>query len=86
MPFGAWHWGSDAILFLMEGSQATSIGKKYSTELNLESVKKVVNDAAEWQINHMPDRRQDVRPYNPKYTGWADGVFLSALADWAAVR
>ena len=19
MPYGAWHWGSDAILFLMEG-------------------------------------------------------------------
>ena len=21
MPFGAWHWGSDSILFLMEGTQ-----------------------------------------------------------------
>ena len=82
MPFGAWHWGSDAILFLMEGSKAKSIAKKYSTELDLASVKKVVNDAAEWQATHMPDRGRNPA-YNPKYTGWADGVFLSALADWA---
>jgi rhamnogalacturonyl hydrolase YesR len=29
----------------------------------------------------MPDRGRNPE-YNPKYTGWADGVFLSALADW----
>jgi len=23
MPFGEWHWGSDAILFLMEGPSGT---------------------------------------------------------------
>lgn len=55
---------------------------EYSTELTTESVKKVVNDAAEWQIHNMPDHGRTIE-YNPKYTGWADGVFMSALADWA---
>jgi len=55
---------------------------KYSTELTLTSVKKAVNDAAQWQTAHMPTAGRNVA-YNPRYTGWADGVFLSALADWA---
>lgn len=54
----------------------------YCTELRLESVKKVVNDAAQWQTDHMPTAGR-TPAFNPQYTGWADGVFLSALADWA---
>ena len=55
---------------------------KYVTELTTESVKRVVNDAAQWQIEHMPSAGRAVA-YNPQYTGWADGVFMSALSDWA---
>lgn len=56
--------------------------EKYSSDLNSESIKKVVNDAAQWQTEHMPTFGRNPA-YNPQYTGWADGVFLSALADWA---
>ncbi len=56
---------------------------KYSGELTLEQVKRVVNDAAQWQTENMPEAGRTIE-YNPKYRGWADGVFLSALADWAA--
>jgi rhamnogalacturonyl hydrolase YesR len=55
---------------------------KYCTELKIESVKKVVNDAAQWQTEHMPTAGR-TPAINPQYTGWSDGVFLSALADWA---
>ena len=55
---------------------------KYSSELKIESVKKVVNDAAKWQTEHMPTAGR-TPAINPQYTGWSDGVFLSALADWA---
>lgn len=55
---------------------------KYSAELTLENVRLVVNDAAQWQIENMPTAGRSLE-YNPQYTGWADGVFLSALADWA---
>lgn len=55
---------------------------KYCTKLKLTSVKKVVNDAAQWQTEHMPTAGRSLA-INPQYTGWADGVFLSALADWA---
>ena len=55
---------------------------KYCMKLETESVKKVVNDAAQWQTEHMPTAGRTLA-INPQYTGWADGVFLSALADWA---
>lgn len=55
---------------------------KYCAELKIESVKKVVNDAAQWQTEHMPTAGR-TPAINPQYTGWSDGVFLSALADWA---
>lgn len=54
----------------------------YSAQLNTHDVKKVVNDAAQWQINHMPTAGRNIS-INPPFTGWADGVFLSALSDWA---
>lgn len=55
--------------------------EKYSAELTKPAVCKVVNDAAQWQMNNMPTNRD---PFiNPQYRGWADGVFMSALADWA---
>lgn len=53
----------------------------YSTELTRSSVHKVVNDAALWQLNNMPSNRDMF--INPKHRGWSDGVFLSALSDWA---
>ena len=57
-------------------------GQKYSSELTINNVRQVVNDAAQWQINNMPTAGRTIE-YNPQYRGWADGVFLSALADWA---
>jgi len=64
------------------GSILVQAQEKYSAELKLEFVKRVVNDAAQWQIKHMPSAGRSLA-INPQYTGWADGVFLSALADWA---
>jgi unsaturated rhamnogalacturonyl hydrolase len=55
---------------------------KYSADLKIESIKRVVNDAAQWQTLHMPTAGR-LPSINPPYTGWSDGVFLSALADWA---
>lgn len=66
----------------LAGSILIRAQEKYSTDLKIESVKKVVNDAAQWQIDHMPEAGRSLS-INPRYTGWADGVFLSALADWA---
>jgi hypothetical protein len=33
MPFGAWHWGSDAILFLMEGQMEKQHGNWKELEI-----------------------------------------------------
>ena len=66
----------------LAGSTLMRAQEKYSTELKIESVKKVMNDAAQWQIEHMPTAGRTLA-INPQYMGWADGVFLSALADWA---
>jgi unsaturated rhamnogalacturonyl hydrolase len=70
------------IVFILLGTTLSFAQVKYSAELKIESVKKVVNDAAQWQIEHMPLTGR-TPAINPQYTGWADGVFLSALADWA---
>jgi hypothetical protein len=71
------------IFFLLIQYSSLGAQNKYATALTLESVKKVVNDAAQWQIEHMSTAGRNMA-YNPQYTGWADGVFLGALADWAA--
>jgi rhamnogalacturonyl hydrolase YesR len=55
--------------------------KKYSAAIDEKAVKQVVNDAIAWQKDNMPTNGRDI--WNPQYTGWADGVFLSAVADWA---
>jgi len=68
--------------FFLICSTLTWAQEKYSRDLNIESVKKVVNDAAQWQIEHIPTAGRTLA-FNPQFTGWADGVFLSALADWA---
>ncbi len=43
-------------------------------------VKETVNRAIEWQFAHMPEKGRGFE--NPRWNGWADGVFLSAVADW----
>ena len=48
----------------------------------IQEVKHVVNRAIEWQLEHMPEKGRDF--VNPRWNGWADGVFLSAVADWDA--
>lgn len=58
-------------------------GAGYTPELSKEAVSKVVNDAIQWQKENMPDAGR--RHYNPKFTGWADGVFLSAVGEWTLV-
>lgn len=75
---------NDTVAQEKAGKTVSVANNQYSTNLDVESIRKVVNDAAEWQIQNMPNKGR--RPaVNPKYTGWADGVFLSALADWAEV-
>ena len=51
-------------------------------EASPSSVVQVVDAAILWQKAHMPTAGRAI--YNPRYTGWADGVFLSAVADWTA--
>ncbi len=58
-----------------------SAGNTYSAAIDENAVKKVVNDAIAWQTQNMPTRGRAI--WNPQFTGWADGVFLSAVADWA---
>ena len=41
-----------------------------------------MNKAIEWQFAHMPEKGRGFE--NPRWNGWADGVFLSAVADWDA--
>lgn len=45
-----------------------------------EQVRNVVNSAIAWQFANMPEKGRGVE--NPRWNGWADGVFLSAVADW----
>jgi hypothetical protein len=40
----------DAIQFLMEGAHVLPADEPYSSSLDIESVRRVVNDAAEWQM------------------------------------
>ncbi|MCC8019051.1 MAG: glycoside hydrolase family 88 protein [Rikenellaceae bacterium] len=54
--------------------------ERYSAGLTVEAVVRVVNDAVGWQLDNMPEQGREV--YNPRHTGWADGVFLSAVAEW----
>lgn len=56
----------------------------YAFEIEKEAVVRVVDDAIGWQKDHMPTHGRAV--YNPRYTGWADGVFLSAIAEWTDVN
>ena len=56
-------------------------GKKYSAAIDVNAVKEVINDAIAWQIKNMPTTGRAI--WNPQFTGWADGVFLSAVTDWA---
>ena len=42
----------------------------------LQKVKSIVNNAIEWQFEHMPEKGRGFE--NPRWNGWADGVFLSA--------
>lgn len=58
-----------------------AFASSYSDEINVHAVKKVVNAAIKWQCNNMPTQGRQI--WNPQYTGWADGVFISAVADWA---
>lgn len=51
-------------------------------DLDISHIHTVVNDAAGWQTNNMPETGRH-RLVNPAITGWADGVFLGALALWA---
>lgn len=49
-------------------------------EASPSSIVQVVDAAILWQKTHMPTAGRAI--YNPRYTGWADGVFLSAVAEW----
>lgn len=53
----------------------------YSAAISAPAVRQVVNDAVAWQCGHMPQEGRQV--WNPRYTGWSDGVFISAVSDWA---
>ncbi|SCD21019.1 Rhamnogalacturonyl hydrolase [Proteiniphilum saccharofermentans] len=55
--------------------------KKYSAAIDEKAIREVVNDAIAWQTENMPTRGRAI--WNPQFTGWADGVFLSAVSDWA---
>lgn len=70
-------------LYMLATAGMVNAQSKYSADLTVSNVKQVVNDAAQWQIKNMPVKGRTLE-YNPQYKGWADGVFLSALADWAA--
>src|SRR5690554_4366923 len=69
------------IIGLMLIAPIISAGNTYSAAIDENAVKKVVNDAIAWQTQNMPTRGRAI--WNPQFTGWADGVFLSAVADWA---
>jgi len=49
--------------------------------INSNEIRKLVNKAISWQKKNMPTKGREI--WNPQYTGWADGVFFSALSDWA---
>ncbi len=52
----------------------------YSDALTEDAVKSAVEDAILWQLDNMPECGRFW--FNPRYVGWADGVFLSAAALW----
>ena len=52
----------------------------YSASLDRDSVVGITNDVISWQLDNMPEKGREW--YNPRYTGWADGVFLGAAAEW----
>ena len=61
-------------IFLAFFSQAGLLSQPhYSSEIELDKVRLVVNDAASWQIKNMPTRGR-TPVYNPQYTGWAEGT------------
>lgn len=58
-------------------------GTPYFSKLNKKEIAKVVNDAIAWQKGNMPTKGRTI--YNPRYNGWADGVFMSAVAEWTGI-
>jgi hypothetical protein len=69
------------LLLWMLAIHTAFAGKKYSASIDENAVKEVINDAIAWQIKNMPTIGRAI--WNPQFTGWADGVFLSPVADWA---
>jgi hypothetical protein len=57
-------------------------GQFFPDRLTVTDVQKVVDSSIRWQNAHMTTIGRAVW-CNPRYTGWADGVYLSALADWS---
>ncbi len=54
---------------------------KFSDKIAVDDVRAVINASIDWQRNNMPTFGRAI--WNPRYTGWADGVFMSAVSDWA---
>lgn len=69
-------------IILLNQSNAFS-QKKYSSEMNADAIRTVVNDVVKWQINAYPN--MDKGRYWKSYgdLSWENGVFLSSLASWA---
>lgn len=70
-----------SIAALLLSCERKSGDGKYSSSLEREDVIEVVNAALDWQLKNMPEEGRTW--YNPRYTGWADGVFLGAAATWS---
>lgn len=73
--------GHEAVAEILR--QAGARMTPYSPALRSDEVAKVVNDAIAWQKDNMPEKGRAV--YNPRYTGWADGTFLTAVAEWTSL-
>jgi hypothetical protein len=57
-------------------------GQSFPDRIIRENVKCVVDTTVKWQNSNLVTKGRAVW-CNPQYTGWADGVYLSALADWS---
>lgn len=57
--------------------------KKYSSKLQKNAIRIVVNDVAKWQVNAYPDMNKDRHWKAYGDLSWENGVFLSSLASWA---
>lgn len=67
-----------AIGLLLCGGADAARTQDYAAELA--RTRETVNRSLLWQLDHMPTRGRGAE--NPPLNGWADGVFLSAVADW----